>query len=85
MQGDTSPLQDFSPCSVSGRAGEFFWPTQLQNTPIGGASYAVHLDARLVVNYLNSYAHERGVKRTEGTVSHVTKTETGTIEKLILR
>ena len=63
---------------------KFFWPTQLQNTPIGGASYAVHLDAKLVANYLHRYASERGVKRTEGTVTQATQTATGNIEKLIL-
>lgn len=85
MQGDTSPLQDFSPCSVMAEQERFFWPTQLQNTPIGGASYAVHLDAKLVVEYLRGYAYERGVKRTEGTVEQVTQSENGNIEKLIMK
>ena len=84
MQGDTSQLQDFSPCSVMAAQEKFFWPTQLQNTPIGGASYAVHLDAKLVVNYLQKYAHERGVKRTEGTVTKATQNSAGNIDKLIL-
>lgn len=84
MQGDTSPLQDFSPCSVMAEQEKFFWPTQLQNTPVGGANYAVHLDAKLVVNYLKHYAEARGVRRTEGMVAQVAKTESGSIEKLIL-
>lgn len=84
QQGEASPLQDFSPCSVMAEQEKFFWPTQLQNTPIGGASYAVHLDAKLVVNYLKDYALARGVKRTEGTVTKATQTQQGHIEKLIL-
>lgn len=85
MQGDTSALQDFSPCSVMAEQERFFWPTQMQNTPIGGASYAVHLDAKLVVEYLNDYAKTRGVKRTEGTVTQVVQSSDGNIEKLILK
>jgi tryptophan halogenase len=85
VQGDTSPLQDFSPCSVMAKHEKFFLPTQLQNTPIGGANYAVHLDAKLVVEYLRTYASEHGVKRTEGSVIQVTQTENGNIEKLVLK
>ncbi len=83
-QGDTSALQDFSPCSVMADQERFYWPTQLQNTPIGGASYAVHLDAKLVVEYLRNYAEARGVIRTEGTVTEVRQLAHGNIEKLIL-
>src|SRR4051812_42674425 len=85
QQGDTSPLQDFSPCSVMAEQEKFFWPKQLQNTPIGGASYAVHLDAKLVVEYLRDYSYQRGVKRTEGTVTEVTQHDNGNIEKIILK
>jgi tryptophan 7-halogenase len=84
MQGDTSELQDFSPCSVMAEQERFFWPTHMQNTPIGGASYAVHLDSKLVVDYLSRFSKARGVKRTEGTVSRVTQCANGNIEKLIL-
>ena len=84
MQGETSALQDFSPCAVMAEQERFFWPTQMQNTPLGGASYSVHLDAKLVVEYLSDYAKKRGVKRTEGTVTHITKMANGNIEKLVL-
>lgn len=85
MNGETSPLQDFSPCSVMAEQEKFFWPGQLQNTPIGGANYAVHLDAKLVVEYLKGYAFARGVKRTEGTVEKVTKADNGNIAKLVMQ
>ena len=84
MQGDTSPLQDFSPCSVMAEQEKFFWPTQLQNTPLGGANYAVHLDAKLVVEYLRDYSYARGVKRSKGTVARVTQAENGNIQQLVL-
>ena len=40
-QGDTSSLQDFSPCNVMAENGRFFPPAKARNTPIGGASYAL--------------------------------------------
>ena len=42
------------------------------------------LDAKLVVEYLREYAYERGVKRTEGTVTQVSQTDTGNIKSLLL-
>lgn len=84
QQGDTSALQDYSPCAVMAEQGRFFWPHQLHNTPIGGASYAVHLDAKLVVKYLRDYAEQRGVKRREGMVTQVMQNEHGHIDNIVL-
>jgi tryptophan 7-halogenase len=38
MHGDSSALQDFSPCSVMAEQERFFWPSKMQNTPAGGAN-----------------------------------------------
>lgn len=84
MNGDSSNLQDYSPCSVMADQEKFFWPGQLQHTPIGGASYAVHLDAGLVVDYLKNYAQQRSVVRTQATVVDVRKNEQGYIQELLL-
>ena len=46
--GDTSSLMDFSPCNVMAENGRFFPPAEARNTPIGGANYALHVDALLV-------------------------------------
>ncbi len=70
-QGDTSALQDFSPCNVMAEQGRFFHPAKARNTPIGGANYALHVDALLVAKYLRKYSEERGLKRTEGKVVEV--------------
>ena len=67
-QGDTSALQDFSPCNVMAEQGRFFHPAKARNTPIGGANYALHVDALLVAKFLRKYSEERGLKRTEGKV-----------------
>lgn len=66
MAGNSYPLQDFSPCSVMAAQGRFFLPSHAPNTPIGGAGYAIHLDAKLVSAYLRRYAEARGVQRSEG-------------------
>lgn len=84
MLGDCSNLQDYSPCSVMAAQEKFFWPTQLQHTPIGGASYAVHLDAGLVVDYLKDYAQSRGVVRAQATVVDVQQNDQGFIQSLLL-
>lgn len=84
-QGDSSALQDFSPCAVMAEQGRFFLPPNAQHTPIGGANYALHVDAVLVARYLRRYAEDRGVKRTEGFVQQVIKQENGRIDRLVLR
>jgi tryptophan halogenase len=84
MQGDTSSLQDFSPCNVMAENGRFFLPGKAQNTPIGGANYALHVDAKAVAQYLRRYAEARGVKRTEGVVTQVARRDNGFIEAVTL-
>ena len=83
-QGDTSELQDFSPCNVMAEQGRFFHPSKARNTPIGGANYALHVDALLVAKYLRKYSEERGLKRTEGKVVGVKQRDDGFIESVTL-
>jgi tryptophan halogenase len=83
-QGDTSALQDFSPCNVMAEQGRFFHPAKARNTPIGGANYALHVDALLVAKYLRGYSEARGLKRTEGKVVGVTRRENGFLDSVTL-
>jgi tryptophan 7-halogenase len=83
-QGDTSELQDFSPCNVMAEQGRFFHPAKARNTPIGGANYALHVDALMVAKYLRGYSEARGLKRTEGKVVSVKQRENGFIESVTL-
>ncbi len=70
-QGDNFALQDFSPCNVMARHGRFFLPQLAEKTAIGEARYALHLDAKLVAQYLRNYAEARGVVRHEGKITQV--------------
>jgi tryptophan 7-halogenase len=83
-QGDTSSLQDFSPCNVMAENNRFFPPARARNTPIGGASYGLHVDAILAARYLRHYSEARGLKRTEGKVEHVALHDNGFIDSVTL-
>jgi tryptophan halogenase len=82
--GERSSLQDFSPCNVMAQNGRFFPPGKARNTPIGGASYAFHVDAALAARYLRDYAEAKGLKRTEGRVVAVQRRGDGFIESVLL-
>ena len=84
LMGEEYPLQDFSPCAVMASQERFFPPAQAINTPIGGAGYAVHLDAKLVAAYLRRYAEARGVQRREGKCVQVQRRANGFIDALEL-
>jgi tryptophan halogenase len=64
--------------------GRFFHPAKARNTPIGGANYALHVDALLVAKYLRKYSEERGLKRTEGKVVDVGRRADGFVESVTL-
>lgn len=82
--GEISGLQDFSPSSVMAAKGRFFHPEQARSTPIGGANYALHVDATSVGTYLREYAEQRGVIRIEGHVNQVRQADNGFIQTLSL-
>ena len=82
--GDTSSLLDFSPCNVMAENGRFFPPAEARNSPIGGANYALHVDALLVSRYLRSYAEARGLERVEGKVTQVKQRDDGFIRSVAL-
>jgi tryptophan halogenase len=83
-QGDGSSLQEFSPCSVMAQQGRFFHPAKVRNTPIGGANYAMHVDAALVARYLRQYAEAKGLIRTQGKVMQVHQRADGFISSVAL-
>lgn len=84
QSGNAPPLHEFSPCAVMAENGRFFPPGEARNTPIGGASYAYHIDSSLVAAYLRSYAGKRGVRETSGRVVDVIQSPDGYITRLHL-
>ena len=64
--------------------GRFFPPAEARNTPIGGANYALHVDALLVARYLRGYAEARGLERIEGKVTRVMQRDDGFIRSVTL-
>ncbi len=82
--GEAGLLQDYAPASVMAREGRFTLPFKAQRTPIAGATYALHVDARRVARYLRRFAEARGVIRTEGIVSDVAQDAGGFVERVRL-
>ncbi|WP_213980563.1 tryptophan halogenase family protein [Sphingomonas sp. dw_22] len=85
LAGHEGELQDFAPATVMARDERFMLPFKARNTPIGLASYALHIDAKYVAQYLRRLAEERGVKRTEGIVADARLDDRGFIETLVLK
>jgi tryptophan halogenase len=56
--GYEGALQDFAPASVMAREGRFTLPFKAQRTPVGGAAYALHVDAKRVALFLRRFAEE---------------------------
>jgi tryptophan halogenase len=83
--GYRGALQDFAPAAVMARERKFTLPFKAARTPVGGASYALHFDAKLVARFLRTFAETRGVTRTEGMVDDVALRPDGFVEKLILK
>ncbi len=83
--GHPSNLQDFAPATVMADQWKFIPPVRAQKTLLSGASYALHIDAKLVAQYLRDFAEARGVKRTEGIVTDVVSRPDGFVEKVIMK
>lgn len=78
-------LQDFAPASMMAAAGRFTLPGRFRDTPIGGAAYALHVDAKRVARFLREYAEAKGVVRTEGIVTDVATRPDGFVEAVRLQ
>lgn len=84
QNGHSSELMDFAPAAVMAREGRFMLPFKARNTPVGGAAYALHVDAKRVARFLRRHAEARGVVRTEGIVGDVRLDARGFVERLVL-
>lgn len=82
--GYQGPLQSFAPASVMAQEGRFTLPFAARQTPVGGAAYALHVDAKRVARFLRGYAKARGVTRTEGIVTDVVQAPDGFVDAVML-
>ena len=78
-------LMDFAPSAQMARDGRFMLPFKAPRTPIAGAVYALHVDAKRVAAFLRKFSEARGVVRTEGIVEQVAVRPDGFVEKLTLK
>lgn len=84
-EGDNTPLMAHSPEAVLAQQGRFFLPFEAQGTPLASTTFALHLDAVLAGKYLRKFAEKSGVKRTEGLVESVSKSDKGFIKSVTLQ
>nr|AGU11730.1 Tryptophan halogenase [uncultured organism] len=85
LNGHPLPLQHLAPASVMAREQRFMPPRQAPRSPVGGASYALHVDAKRVAGYLRKFAEARGVVRTEGIVTDVATRPDGFVSHVVLK
>jgi tryptophan halogenase len=85
LSGEPGGLVDWAPAAVMAREGRFMLPFKAHQTPVGGAAYALHVDAKKVARFLRSHAEARGVKRTEGIVADARLDDRGFVERLVLK
>lgn len=85
MNGDETPLEDYSVAAVAARLGRFGPPIPDRRRIQSTYDYAYHFDAGLYARYLRTYCEARGVTRHEGRVIDVQlRSEDGFIERLKL-
>ncbi len=83
--GHKSAYTDFSPSAVMAKYNRFYHHQKApKDSFLAGSSYALHVDANLVGQYLRKFAVAKGVKRIEATVESVTQKDNGFIESLTL-
>lgn len=85
MHGYARPLTDFAPAAAMAGQGRFMLPFKAPRTPVQGAAYAIHVDAKRVAQFLRRFSEARGVVRTEGIVEDVALRPDGFVQSLRLK
>jgi tryptophan 7-halogenase len=78
-RGHATPLEEWSVSGLAARLGRFGEPPSPPAAALSQLSNAYHFDASLYARYLRAYAEVRGVRRVEGEIVQVDRTETGLI------
>lgn len=72
LNGSAKPIDDFCLPSKAAKAGKFqHGDPKLRNSPLNSMSYAYQFDAALYAKFMREFAHNLGVKRTEGKIVNV--------------
>ncbi|MBI3349991.1 MAG: tryptophan 7-halogenase [Burkholderiales bacterium] len=85
LAGRARPLGDYAITQVAARANRFM-PAQPEpaNSPLADIAYAYHFDAGRYARYLRRLAEARGVRRTQGRITHATLGATGDVDAVVL-
>lgn len=84
-EGHAGDLQDLAPASAMAAAGRFMPPFAAPKSPVRGASYALHVDAKRVAAFLRRFAETRGVVRAQGIVEDVETRPDGFVAAVVLK
>ena len=85
LEGDPTPLDDYSMCKVMARDGKFCHPQQDRRSILSTFDYAYHFDAGLYAAFLRRRAEADAVTRHEGKVASVQLNgETGFVESVVM-
>jgi tryptophan halogenase len=83
--GKVPDLNAYSLAAVAAKQGRFTRPQNRGNSPLSHIAYAFHFDATLYAKYLREMSEQKGVKRIEGKVEHVSlKASNGFIDSVVL-
>ncbi len=87
LAGSAKEIGAYTLNTVAARRGKFMVSASdvPPASPLANIAYAYHFDAALYAKYLRAYAEQRGVRRTEGTVTEVLlHPESGFVESVRL-
>jgi tryptophan halogenase len=75
-------FEQFSISTLAARSGRFALPAQDRTSPLASLGYAYHFDASLYAAYLRRLSEARGVRRIQGKVTRIDRSEQGDVTAL---
>src|SRR5690606_891140 len=85
QSGEAPNIDAYTLNCIAAEQGRFMRPVDAGNSPLSNIAYAFHFDATRYAMFLRDFAVERGVRRREGKVEHVSlRPNDGFIESITL-
>lgn len=75
-------FERYSLSTLAARSGRFGLPSNDPKSPYASLGYAFHFDASLYARFLRRFSEARGVRRVEGKVTRIDRTEDGHVATL---